>query len=227
MDRLSLLFRSSVGRKWLNGLTGLLLLFFIVEHLLGNLYLLRGADAFNSYVALLAGAGDLLYVAEVLLALVFLVHACMGVSVFIDKKRARVQGYAMLRSAGSPSRQTISSRSMIVTGSLLLAFLVWHLLTFRFGPHYTTVLDGKEVRDLYSLVVETFAKPAYMISYEIIMILLGFHLRHGFWSVFQTLGVNNPKYTKPIYTLGIMFAIVIAIGFLTIPPYIYFTGGAQ
>ncbi len=227
MDRLSLLFRSSVGRKWLNGLTGVLLLGFIVEHLLGNLYLLQGPDAFNGYVALLSGFGELLYVAEAALALLFLAHAVMGVSVFIDKKKARPEGYALLRGVGGPSRQTLSSRSMIVTGTLLFAFLVWHLLTFRFGPHYTVVLDGNEVRDLYTLVIETFAKPAYTVSYEIIMILLGLHLRHGFWSAFHTLGVNNPKYARPIYAIGILFAIVIAVGFLAIPPYIYFTGGAQ
>ena len=109
----------------------------------------------------------------------------------------------------------------------MFAFLIWHLLTFRFGPHYTTTLDGKEVRDLYTLVVETFANPAYLVSYEIIMVLLGLHLRHGFWSAFQTMGVQNPKYARPIYAIGILFAVVIAIGVLAIPPYLYITGGAK
>ncbi len=227
MDILSLLVRSSVGRKWLNGLTGALLLAFIVEHLFGNILLLVGADAYNRYVARLLGMGELVYIAEILLALVFVLHAIFGVSVWLDKRRARPTRYALYRSAGEPSRQTLSSRSMIVTGVLVLAFLVWHLVTFRFGPHYTITLDGRETRDLYRLVVETFANPAYVISYEIIMILLGMHLRHGFWSAFQTLGVSNPKYARPIQGFAIVFAVVIAVGFLAIPPVLYFTGGVR
>ncbi len=227
MDILSLLLRSSVGRKWLNGLTGVLLLAFIVEHVTGNILLLFGPEAYNRYVARILGLGEIVYVAEVVLGLLFLFHAVAGVSVWLDKRRARPTGYALRRSAGPPSRQTLSSRSMIVTGVLMLAFIVWHLVTFRFGPHYTVTLDGRETRDLYALVVETFARPAYVISYEVVMILLGLHLRHGFWSAFQTLGVSNPRYTRPIHAIGIVFAVVVALGFLAIPPVLYFTGGVR
>ncbi len=226
MDKLSLLVRTSVGRKLINGLTGLFLLLFIAAHLGGNFNILLGADAFNGYAVKLWSLGPLVYVIETGLALVFLVHALMGLMVYLEKRRARPQGYKTFKSAGAPSRQTVSSKTMIFTGVLLLAFLVWHLVQFRFGPHYTTMYHGQEARDLYRLVVEVYSSLVNVIAYEVIMILLGFHLRHGFWSAFHTLGVNNPKYAGPIYAIGIGFAIVVALGFLYIPPYVYFTGGA-
>ena len=227
MDKLSLLVRSTVGRKWLNGLTGVLLLAFITAHLGGNLNIIIGSEAFNGYAAKLWSLGELVYVIEFGLAALFLLHAVMGVSVYLEKRRARPDGYKQLRSAGGASRQTMFSKTMIFTGVLMFAFLVWHLIQFRFGPHYSTELHGKEARDLYRLVVEVFASPFNVIAYEVMMVLLGFHLRHGFWSAFQTLGVTHPKYTKPIYAIGILFAVVVALGFLSIPPYIYFSGGAR
>ena len=226
MDKLSHLVRTTVGRKLINGLTGLFLLAFIAAHLGGNFNLLIGKDAFNGYAVKLWSLGWLVYVIEAGLALVFILHALMGSTVYLDKLRARPDGYKKLKSAGSPSRQTTASKTMIFTGALLLIFLVWHLVQFRFGPHYTTMYHGQEARDLYRLVVEVYSDPFNVIAYEIIMILLGFHLRHGFWSAFHTLGVNNPKYARPIYAIGIVFAVVVAVGFLAIPPYIYFRGGA-
>jgi len=227
MDKLSLLVRSSVGRKLLNGLTGFFLILFIVAHLGGNLNILLGPDAFNGYAVKLWSLGPLVYIIEIGLALVFLVHAFMGTTVFIDKLRGRPDGYKVFRSAGTPSRQNTASRTMIYTGVLLFVFLVWHLAQFRFGPHYTTMYHGQEARDLYRLVVEVYSSATNVVIYEVLMILLGFHLWHGFWSAFQTLGVKNPKYTVPIHTIGYFFAVIVAFGFLTIPPYIYFTGGAQ
>ncbi len=227
MDKLSLLVGSSVGRKLLNGLTGFFLIIFIAAHLGGNLNILLGPDAFNGYAVKLWSLGPLVYVIEAGLALLFLVHAFMGTTVFIDKLRGRPEGYRVQKSAGAPSRQTISSKTMIYTGALLFAFLVWHLWQFRFGPHYTTMYHGQEARDLYRLVVEVYSSVTNVIIYEVLMILLGVHLWHGFWSAFQTLGVSNPKYANPIHTLGYFVAVIVAFGFLSIPPYIYFTGGAQ
>lgn len=225
MDKLSLLFRSTVGRKWLNGLTGAFLLAFITAHLLGNLNIIIGANAFNGYAVKLWSLGNpVVYAIEVVLGVLFLLHGLMGITVWLDKRRARPDGYQSLHSAGGASRNTVFSRTMIYTGVIMLVFLVWHLAQFRFGPHYPIEYHGKEARDLYRLVVEVFKNPVNVILYEVVMILLGFHLRHGFWSAFQTLGVTNHKYTRPIFAVGIAFAIVIAVGFLSIPPYIYFFG---
>jgi succinate dehydrogenase / fumarate reductase cytochrome b subunit len=228
MDKLSLLFRSSVGRKWLNGLTGAFLLAFITAHLLGNFNILIGADAFNGYAVKLWSLGTpVVYAIEVALAVLFLLHGFMGVTVWLEKRKARPDGYKTLRSAGGASRNTVYSRTMIYTGVITLVFLVWHLIQFRFGPHYAIDYHGKEARDLYRLVVEVFKNPVNVILYEAVMILLGFHLRHGFWSAFHTLGVTHPKYARPIYAIGILFAIAVAVGFLAIPLYVYFVGSTS
>jgi succinate dehydrogenase / fumarate reductase cytochrome b subunit len=217
---------SSVGRKILNGLTGLLLSAFILVHLVENLLLFAGPEPYNMYVHRLLSLGALIYVAEIILASIFVVHMASAVTVWLGKRRARPQRYAVRKSAGDPSRQTIFSPTMIYTGALLLVFLVLHLKTFKWGPHYEATYDGLVVRDLHRLVVEVFSSGGYFLWYELVMILLGFHLRHGFWSAFQSLGLEHPKYSPIIFTVGILFAIVIAIGFLAIPAWIFVTGGA-
>lgn len=227
MDRLSTIVTSTVGRKFLNGLTGFFLCLFITVHLLGNLLIVFNPEGFNVYAHTLESLGEILIAVEIGLVLVFLIHAITAVSVWWNKLSARPDKYRMVKSVGYPSRQTISSRTMIYTGIILGVFLVIHVIMFKYGPYYLTTHEGVQIRDLYKLVVEEFSKKWTVIAYEAVMILLGFHLRHGFWSAFQSLGMNHPKYSPIIYVLGIIFAIVIAVGFLAIPPYIYFTGGAS
>ena len=119
---------------------------------------------------------------------------------------------------------------MIITGIILAVFITYHVITFKYGPGvsdgYVTNINGVEMRDLYRLVVESFQNVYIMLGYVICMILLGFHLRHGFWSAFQSLGVQHKRLVPLIYGVGILLAFVLAIGFLFIPIYIYFTGGA-
>jgi succinate dehydrogenase / fumarate reductase cytochrome b subunit len=160
---------------------------------------------------------------------VFLFHIVMGVMVWIDKKRARPRGYIKTEDAGSPSKKTWSSKNMIITGLVLFVFTIIHVKDFKYGPGvdegYVTVINGTAMRDLYSLVVHSFQNIYYVIGYTIAMILLGFHLRHGFWSGFQSLGVQHPRLVPLIYGVGIFLAIVLAAGFLFIPIYLYFAGG--
>jgi len=113
---------------------------------------------------------------------------------------------------------------MIYTGILLFTFLVVHLKTFKFGPHYTSTVEGVEIRDLHTLVWEVFQNPAYVIGYVVVLIFMGFHLRHGFWSAFQSLGISHPKYSPFIHALGIFTAVALAVGFLGIPIFIYIMG---
>jgi succinate dehydrogenase / fumarate reductase cytochrome b subunit len=218
---------SSIGKKVLSGITGLALCGFIIAHLAGNFLLLVGADPFNEYTRFLTtfAHGFFLPVAEVGLIVVFLTHAGAGIRVALDKRRARPVRNAKTGNAGAPSQKTLASRTMVITGLFLLAFLIVHVWAFRLGPAeaegYVTTLDGHESRDLYRLVIETFQDARVVASYTFFMLLLGFHLRHGFWSAFQSLGANNPKYMPLITTIGVVFAIVIAAGFLSIPIYIY------
>lgn len=228
MSKLIEVLSSTIGRKYLTGLTGLGLCLFTVVHLLGNLNLFISPDAFNGYTHKLESLGPLLYVLELPIVIGFILHAIVGVSVYLNKKKARPVNYNVYNSAGGNSKQTFSSRSMMVTGSIMLIFLVFHVATFKYGPSvsegYVTMVNGVEMRDLYKLVIEKFQSPAYVIGYVAVMILLGVHLRHGFWSAFQSLGVMNKKYTPVVYTVGVAFAILMALGFLAMPVWIFFKG---
>ncbi|NIW80056.1 MAG: succinate dehydrogenase [Calditrichae bacterium] len=217
---------STIGRKIVMSITGLFWVLFVIIHMLGNLSFLAGPDAFNSYSHKLISLGPILWALEALLVLTFLLHAYYAISVSLNNRQARPEKYHKLQSIGEPSRKTISSTSMIYTGIILLVFTIIHIKTFKYGPGiaegYVTTINGETMRDLYSLVKETFNDPLYAFGYTIVMILLGYHLRHGFWSAFQSLGANHPRYSAGIYTVGVGLAIVLALGFVVLPILIYF-----
>ena len=217
--------KSQVGRKILTGITGLGLILFIIFHLLGNLQLFGDAQAFNEYTYFLENLGWILYVLEAGLVFAFLLHAYLGISIWLKRKKARPEGYEEYQSKGGPSHQTWASRSMIFTGTVLLVFLVIHIDTFKFGDTDMIMLNGHEARDLKSLVIATFQQPIYAFGYTAVMVLLGFHLGHGLWSAITSLGMKHNQYSALIYIVGIAFAILMAVGFIFIPLYIYFTGG--
>ena len=218
---------TTVGKKVLTGFTGIAWILFIIAHLLGNLQLYKQDEgaAFNAYTKFLESQGVLLYIAEAGLVLTLLLHAAIGISIWLGKRRARPVGYVKYQSAGEPSAQNLSSRSMIFTGSLLLVFIIFHVWTFKFGPGisegYVTIVNEEPARDLYRLVVETFKNPLYVVGYSVVMILLGLHLRHGFWSAFQSLGAIRPSARRTLRLVGSVIALLLTIGFLSIPIYIY------
>jgi succinate dehydrogenase / fumarate reductase, cytochrome b subunit len=219
------LFSSPVGKKVLTGITGLGLTLFVLMHVSGNLSYFKSSDAYNAYSHFLLSLGPLLYAVELGLVAFFVIHAVLGIRIYLGKRRARPQGYKAYASKGKPSMQTLSSRSMIVTGILLLLFLVIHIKTFKYGTYYETVVDGVPMRDIARLLTETFQSPLYTFGYVAIMLLLGVHLRHGFWSAFQSLGAMNPRLTPVVYGLGVVIAFLIAFGFLVLPLWIFFSGG--
>ena len=230
MPQLKTMVWSSVGKKVISALTGLSLIVFSFVHLLGNLALLRGdPDPFNKYAHFLMSLKGLIYAMEIGLALFFIIHIVMGVTVWLDKRRARPNAYQKKKDAGGSSRMTISSKTMIYTGLIMFVFLVVHLKTIKYGSGieagYVTIIDGEQVRDLYRLVIEQFSQTWYMLFYVGSMILLGYHLRHGFWSAFQSLGVNNPRCMPYLYGIGVLTAIVLVIGFIVLPVWIYLKGG--
>ena len=217
--------KSQVGRKILTGVTGIGLIIFIIFHLIGNLTLFGDAQAFNEYTYFLENLGWILYVLEAGLATAFLLHAYVGISIWWNRRKARPKGYEKYQSKGGPSHQTWAAKSMIFTGVVLLVFLVIHIDTFKFGAtDMITLPSGEEARDLKELVIATFQQPLYAFGYTAVMILLGLHLGHGFWSAFTSLTMKHNKYSAIIYTVGVIFAILMAVGFLFIPLYIYFAG---
>ncbi len=222
---------SSVARKFINGLTGLALSGFIIIHLAGNFALLTGeAEKFNAYSHFLLGLGGLIYTAEAILVAFFLFHIITAVTVWWGKQMARPDGYKKSGAAGDPSRKSFSSKTMIYGGVILLIFTVIHIKTFKYGPGmnegYVMMIDGEPIRDLFRLAVEVFGKPVYVVWYVFSMIVLGFHLRHGAWSMFQSLGLNRTKISTVLYWLALLFAVIMAFGFLIIPIVLYFRGGA-
>ncbi|MEX0662478.1 MAG: succinate dehydrogenase cytochrome b subunit [Balneolaceae bacterium] len=218
---------SQVGRKILTGLTGLFLLFFVIFHLGGNLAIFGEPEAMNRYSLALHNFGPLLWIARVGLLVTFVIHAWIGLSIWWNKRKARPQKYAVYSSKGGPSKQSLSSRSMAFTGVVLIIFVIFHINTFAMGDTETIMIDGQQTHDIKSLVLETFQNPFYAFGYAFVMLLLGTHLGHGIWSAFTSLSIHNKKVSAMIYSLGVVFAILLAVGFLFIPLYIYFGGGCE
>lgn len=225
MPKLLSALNSQVGRKIMTGITGIGLMLFLIGHLAGNLSIFGTAGAFNAYTAKLMSLGPLLYVIEAGLAFFFLYHTVLGVSIWLNKRKARPEGYKKYQTKGGPSHQSIASRSMIITGSVILIFLILHIIHFKFGAEYTTMLNGEEVRDLRRLVIEEFQKTWVVVGYVGVLALAILHLSHGFWSAFTSLGMKHGEKSKKVQMGAYAFAIILMLGFIFIPLYIYFTGG--
>jgi succinate dehydrogenase / fumarate reductase, cytochrome b subunit len=215
-------YTSPIGKKIITGITGLGLTLFVLVHLLGNLTLFAGSKAYNQLAHFIDSLGILLYLIEFILLAIAIFHVVMGITIRLNTLKARPVGYSQLKSAGTPSKQSISSRSMLITGMVLLGFLILHLTTFKFGVYYSTVINGVEMRDLSSLVIEKFQNPIYAFGYAGVMIVLAFHLRHGIWSAGQSIGVLDSKMSPVIYAIALILAILIALGFIALPISIYF-----
>jgi succinate dehydrogenase cytochrome b subunit len=225
------LFGSPVGRKLITGITGLGLVAFVVLHMVGNLAFFQSDQAYNEYSHFLTGLGPLFYAVEFGLLAMFAFHIYLGVSIWLGKRKARPTGYDQSRSAGGPSRQTLASRSMILTGLILMAFLFFHLYSFKFGPGgpgngdaaFLVGYDGAEpIRDLAKLVRLKFSQPLYAFGYSGTMLLLIVHLRHGVWSAFQSLGALKPSVSPLVYAIGGLLGAGIGAGFVLVPLGLYF-----
>jgi succinate dehydrogenase / fumarate reductase cytochrome b subunit len=215
---------SSVGKKVITGLTGFCLIGFVAVHLLGNFTLFLGPHAFNSYAHFLETAlhGWLIYAFEIGIFLIFIFHIVSAVTVaWTDKRKARQQGYKYSKDAGGKSRKTLASRTMIYSGTILLVFVVGHIYLFKFGNHE---VDANGVKNLFKTVVEVFKGVGFTVFTVVAMILLGLHLRHGFWSAFQSLGWANDKYLPLLVRTALVVAFLMAVAFIAIPIYLYFFG---
>lgn len=218
---------SSVGKKVITGLTGFLLIGFVAVHLLGNLTLFIGAHAFNGYAHFLETAvhGWLIYAFEVGLIVIFAFHIVAAVTVAVaDKMAARKQGYKYARNAGGRSRKTLASRSMIISGSVLAFFVIAHIFLFKFNGGNPVPKNDDGTKDLFSVVAKVFEDPAFTGFTVLAMILLGMHLRHGFWSAFQSMGWTNDRWLPILTRAALVISILLAIGFIVLPLYMHFNG---
>lgn len=223
--------QSSIGRKIINALTGLFFVGFVIGHLTGNFLLFAGPDAFNNYAYFLThifhGVG--LYVVEAVMIAFLLMHAMSGLSIWMNKWRARDKNYQVSRNAGGKSRKSLASSTMLWSGIILLLFIIFHVAQFKFGiidgRHPTegteVLVDGVLVENLYGRVVYSFAQPVWWIFYSLVMVVLGAHLWHGGWSAFQSLGLANDRYLPTIRKAAYTLAALLTAGFLLIPSVIY------
>lgn len=200
---------SSIGKKLMMAVTGLAFIGFLMAHLAGNLTIYGGGEAFNAYAEKLHSLGPLLIVFELGLILFAGVHIVTGITIFLQNRQARPTAYTRYESSGG---RTLSSRTMPYTGLIILGFVIFHLINFSFVD--------KTDRTIFQIVSSAFASPLYVIIYISVMIIVALHVRHGFWSAFQTLGGNHPKYMPTIMVLSIAIGVVVAVGFGFLPIYI-------
>ncbi len=219
---------SSVGRKYLMGASGLLLIGFLFSHMAANLLLyLPDGTAFNMYAQGLRSLGPGLWVLESGLLGLFLLHIGVAMKLHFGTPKGRPTNYiAGQKTKGGASKYGLSSNAMKWTGIVLGLSLVAHVAWFRFEigvtGDYMTTIDGEPARDLYRLVMDTFQNPLAAGLYTAVMMFLFFHLRHGFWSAFQSFGAMAPKYDKGIQALGVLVALLLTAGFIGLPFFIYF-----
>lgn len=221
MKRFLALLRTDIGRKALMGITGLLLIGFLIAHMLANLLVLFDVEGYNHYSHALT-SNPLIYLAELALLVFFASHLVSGIAVTLRNRRARPVGYVQKRRADCTGRKSLASTSMIFSGIVMLVFVPLHILTFKFGPWYMTA-DG-QMRDLHRLVVEVFQSPFYLAWYFVALPILGVHAWHGFGSGFESLGVS---YSKELRGVGQAIAVVLAVGFMAVPVYVLLGGGAS
>ena len=197
------------GKKAVMAVTGALLAGFVVVHLAGNLQIFLGPERFNDYARSLRELPALLWTARVVLLVAVCLHIWSTIQLAVVKNDARPIKYARHESFAS----TYASRTMYMSGPIIAAFVIYHLMQFTFGVGGTYY----DPNDAYGNVIAGFRNAPIAIFYILAMGLLCLHLRHGLWSLFQTLGFHHPRYTPRLRTMAAVVALLIFFGFISIP----------
>lgn len=212
--------RSSIGKKYLMGITGLIWAGFLLAHMLGNMLLFLGSEAYNNYSHKLI-TNPIILAAEVVLVVAVLIHIITAITLVLENKKAKQKLPSMI--SGGAKSAPVASSTMAIHGLFILAFLILHLLGFKYGPYYeTTLADGAVVRDIFIVVVEAFKNPLYVGWYVLCLILLGLHLSHGVSSIFQSLGFLSYTNQETVKVIGIVFSVIVTFGFILQPIFVFF-----
>ena len=209
------LLTNAVGRKVLMAASGLLMALFVVVHLLGNSSIFVGPDGINAYAEKLHSLGPLVWIFRAVMLALLVVHVWLGIQLTLENSAVNPQKYAVRKKL----KATFSSETMIWTGALLLAFLVYHLLQFtvRITPDVVLGTDAKGRFDVFTMMIGSFRVTAIALVYVAAMITLFLHLNHGIQSIFQTLGLSNDR-TLPKYgALGKALSVIFLVGYSAIP----------
>ncbi len=212
----------SLVKKYLMALTGLIMVLFVLVHMVGNLQMFLGADVINHYAHLLQTLPrSILWGFRGILLLSLIVHVWMAILITSENRAARPQGYYKVKRV----QATLASRTMGVSGSIILFFIVFHLLHYTFRiifPEYQTdafytVLDGGTVYNVYKMMLVGFSKIWVSGIYIFSMIFLCMHLTHAVWSMFQTLGYCDGKWRNFLKKVSLVYGWMIFLGFVSLP----------
>lgn len=214
------LFSDSIGRKVVMAITGLLMVLFVIGHLLGNLTIYAGLNGLNGYAAKLHELVPVVWGTRIVMGAAVLLHLFLSIQITLENSAAKPDRYAVQRHL----RATSSSKTMIWTGALMGAFILYHLLhfTFRVTPGLALGFDYMNRFDVYRMVVTALGGAITAFVYVAAMVALFMHLRHGIQSMFQTLGLSNAFLLPKWGTLGMTLAIVFLAGFASIPVFVFF-----
>lgn len=214
---------SSIGKKQIMGASGACLALFILGHMCGNFQLLNFDQAaaqasYNAYTEFLTGFNPLhfpvklIYLIELGLIALFVIHIGLAIKLKLENKKAR--GSESYEVNARKGKKTFATFTMIWSGLFILGFAIQHLTTLKFGAHYLYMNDkGEIVRDMWLTTIDMFANPFWTIFYLISMFVIGMHLWHAIASAFQTLGLAHQKWTPVVEIIGIVYSVVVALGF--------------
>ena len=207
---------SSIGAKVVVAITGLLMVGFVLAHMVGNLQVFLGQEVYNAYAHMLQSLGGLLWVARIGLLAAVAAHIYFTIKLNLANKAARPVAYQTKKW----TRASLQSRTMVLSGLVVLFFVLYHLAHFTLGitdPSYKELVDAAGRHDVYAMFIKGFSNPLVAGLYMVANVLLALHLSHGVSSVFQTLGVSHPKYTPLLNKLGPALAVVVAAGNVVMP----------
>ena len=209
MGRALTFYGTSIGKKLVMAVTGVILFGFVIGHMLGNLQVFIGAHQMNEYAAMLRANAALLWGVRLVLLVAVIWHIVAAVQLTRMSQRSRPEGYHYK----DVIQADYAARTMRWSGPIIAVFVIYHLLHFTTG----SVHPQFDVHDVYRNVISGFRVWPVALFYMIAMVALAFHLWHGVWSMFQTLGLINPKSDKIIHRLAAIATLAIAIGFISIP----------
>jgi len=210
------LIKTSVGKKVIMAVTGLMLFGFVIGHLLGNLQIFLGPDPLNLYALKLEKLGPILWVIRSVLLTVFILHILTAIALVRENRKARPIAYTK----PAQIQTTFAARTMAVSGFLLLVYVIYHLRHFTLNvtdPQFAHLVDSSGHHDVYGMVILGFQNKWVSAIYIGAMAILSMHLSHGFSSLFQSLGWNNEKSEPILKRLGHVIAILIFVGYSSIP----------
>ncbi len=209
MTRALRFYSTSIGKKVVMAVTGCILFGYVAIHMLGNLQVFMGPAQLNAYAATLKGNLALLWIARLVLLTAGVWHIVVAIQLTRRSQRSRPEGYYYK----DVIQADYASRTMRWTGSILAVFIIYHLLHFTIG----TVHPRFDAHDVYGNVVTGFRVLPVALFYIAAMVALGFHLWHGVWSMFQSVGLNNPRTDRFFHRFATTVTVAIVVGFISIP----------